>query len=127
MIGVQNCTDEEIVGIQAFSSIHCYSVATKSLKWSVGGNLPGMQRALHPVSLATDGRGHLFVSDGVMGNRCIQMFSISDGQYLGCLIKEGEQGLGHPYGICWHSASHSLLVAHGAGNSWSLSMIYIEY
>ena len=127
MIGVRNSTDEQVVGIQGISGIHCYSTATKSLKWSVEGKLPEMREALYPVGLATDGRGHLFISDGQQANKCIQMFSVSDGQYLGCLIKKGEQGLGCPNGICWHSASHSLVVAHGVGGFWSLSMINIEY
>ena len=127
MIGVRNGTDEQIVGIQGFGGVHCYSTATKSLKWRVVGKLAGMQEVLWPMGLATDGRDHLFISDGKADNNCIKMFSVSDGQYLGCLIKEGEQGLGSPDSICWNSASHSLAVAHDAGASWYLSMINIEY
>ena len=126
MIGVRNGTDELIVGINN-SSIHCYSTATKSLKWSVSGKLPGMQKALHPIALAADGYGHLFVSDGYNGNMCIQMFSVADGQCLDCLIKEGEQGLGRLHCIDWHSASHSLAVVHWKSDVWSLSMINMEY
>ena len=95
MIGVRNGTDEIIVGVNT-TDIHCYSTTTKSLKWSVSGSLPGMYKALYPVGITTNGCGHLFISDGQNGNRCIQMFSVSDGQYIGCLIKEGEQGLGPP-------------------------------
>ena len=102
----------------------------KSLKWSVEGNLPGMQESLYAVSLTDNPqRDYLFVSDGSngnTGNSCIQMFSILDGQYLGCLIKEGEQGLGNPGTIAWHSASHSLAVAHIADLYWSLRMISIK-
>ena len=127
MIGVRNGTDELIIGNGEQNVIHCYSTTTKSLKWSVSGNLPGLQKALCAVGFATDRRGHLFVSDGFNGNSCIQMFSVSDGQYLGCLIKEGEQGLGYPNRICWHSASHSLVVARQVGVFWYLSMINMEY
>ena len=127
MIKVRNGGDELIVAASFESGIHCYSTTTKTLKWRVAGKLPGMQEALNSVGLATDRRGHLFVSDGYDGNRCIQMFSISDGWYLGCLIKRNEQGLGCPRRIFWHSASHSLVVAHSAGAYWYLSMINIEY
>ena len=123
----ENGAEEVITGIQPYTGIHCYSITTKSLKWSVSGNLPGMQNPVNALGLTSDGRGYLFVCDGMFGNRCIQMFSISDGQYLRCLIKKGEQGLGLPYRICWHSASHSLTVAHLMGGIWSLSMINIEY
>ena len=74
-----------------------------------------------------DGCGHMFVSDGSKGNRCIQMFSVQDGQYLGCLIKEGEEGLGYPSRISWHSAFRALAVAHYEGKTWFLSGIDMEY
>ena len=127
MIGVQDGSDELVIIDHVLYGIHCYNTTSKSLKWSVKGNLPGMQSALFALGLATDGCGHLFVSDGYDGNRCIQMFSVADGQYMGCLIKEGEQGLGSPDNICWHSASHSLAVAHWESAGWSLSMIDMEY
>ena len=128
-IRVQNVTDELIIGFERQEGIICYNSFTKSLEWSVAGKLPGMQNAINARCITTDGCGHLFVSDGWNGNRCIQMFSVSDGQYLGCLIKEGEQSLGRPNRISWHSASHSLAVAHlqKPGDFWNLSMINIEY
>ena len=127
MIGVRNGTDELIIGTGKQNGIHCYSTTTKSLKWSMEGQLPGMKNALYAASLGTDRRGHLFVSDGFIGNRCIQMFSVSDGRYLGCLINEGEQGFRCPHRICSHSASYSLVVAHMVSFCWSLSMINMEY
>ena len=80
MIGVKNGTDELIIGIHPEIGIHCYSTTTKSLKWKMTGKLLGTKNASEARKVTTDGRGHLFVSDGV--NRCIQMFSVSDGQYL---------------------------------------------
>ena len=125
MIGVLNDAQELVIGVTSENGIHCYSTTNKNLKWSMAGNLSGMQKVLDAERVTTDGHGHLFVSD--YDNRCIQMFSVSDGQYLGCLIKEGAQGLGLPYGICWNSASHSLAVAHLKSGIWSLSMIDMEY
>ena len=127
IIGVQNGVDELFIATSLKNGIHCYSTATKSLKWRVVGKLPGMCKEMWAEGVATDGHGHLFVSDGWNGNRCTQMFSVADGQYLGCLIKEGEQGLGYPNGICWHSASHSLIVAHRKSAAWFLRMIDVEY
>ena len=127
LFAVQNGAEELIIATTSKDGIYCYRTTTKSLKWRVAGKLPGMQKVLYPVHITTDGRGHLFVSDGVNGNRCIQMFSVSDGQYMGCLTKEGEQGLGHPNTICWHSASHSLAVVLLMDCFWSLSVINMEY
>ena len=36
--------------------------------------------------VTTDGRGRLFVCDSFNGNRCIKVFSVSDGKYLACLL-----------------------------------------
>ena len=133
IIAVRIGPDEMIIGIGCDSGIHCYSTTTKSLKWEVAGQMPGILPGIplgtiYATGVTTDGCGHLFVSDyGWDGNNCIHMFSVSDGQYLGCLIKEGEQGVGYPRKISWHSASHSLAVAHGVGYSWSLSMINMKY
>ena len=128
MIGVRNGSEELIIiGAGSLNGIHSYSTTTGGLKWRMKGKLPGMQNALDAEGVTTDGYGHLFVSDGILGNSCIHMFSVSDGQYLGCLIKEGEQGLGYPNMICWHLASHSLVVAHWKSGHGSLSMIDVEY
>ena len=125
--GVQIGAEELIIGSSCENGIHCYSTATKSLKWSVARNLPGIQKGLGAVCITTDGCGHLFVCDNTFGNNCIQMFSVSNGQYLGRLIKKGEQGLGYPLRICWHSADHSLVVVHTMSLSYYLSVINMEY
>ena len=62
----------------------------------ISGKLSGMENGLDAFGLTCDERGHLFVCDFDKGNRCVQMFSLPDGEYLGCLIREGEQGLGTP-------------------------------
>ena len=92
----------------------------------ISGKLPGMQKKLDAIGVAYDERGHLFVCDDDKGNRCIQMFSLPDGKYLGCLIREGEQGLGIPCRICWCQESSSLVV-HWKDRQWQISVISVEY
>ena len=62
--------------------IHAYNVETNSLQWKK--EIDGMGRA----GVDSDGHGRLFVCD--IDNECIHMLSVSDGQYMGCLIKQGD-------------------------------------
>ena len=79
----------------------------------ISGKLPGMQKELDATGLAYDRRGHLFVCDYEKGNRCVQMFSLPDGEYLGRLIREGEQGLVKPSIIAGAKNHHHLLLCPG--------------
>ena len=78
------------------------------LLWSVEGAVDG-KKEINCVSVATDGRGHLFVCDEA--NKCIQLFS-RDGLYIGRLIKSGEHGLGVPGLVRWCKKTSSLIIAH---------------
>ena len=76
--------------------------------WDIEGAISG-QNAIKCISIATDGRGHLFVCD--QANSCIQLFS-TDGLYIGCLVRCGEHGIGEPRIVRWCKKSSSLVVAH---------------
>ena len=93
-----------IVTGDGLQEIHAYNADTKSLEWKK--EIEGMENA----GIAADGDGHLFVCDG--DNRCVHMLSVSDGQYLGCLIKKGDQSLGAPLWAAWSEETSSLIVAH---------------
>ena len=77
-----------VVVVDHTQGIFAYNADSGKLAWQVCGKLPGMEKYPDAVGVTTDGRGHLFVSDHWDGNDCIQMFSVSDGQYLGCLKKD---------------------------------------
>ena len=59
--------------------------------------------------IAADEQGHLYVCDA--DNKCVQMFSLN-GDYLGSVLRYGEQNLGIPNRICWCHKMSSLVVAH---------------
>ena len=59
---------------------------------------PSMEYDMRPVGVTTDGRGHLYVAD--WKNDCVHMFSVSDGLYMGCLLK-GSEIAGNPENIRW--------------------------
>ena len=84
--------------------LFAYDTETDKLVWKVEEKLPGMKYKFNAFGVATDGRGHLFVTDFANphkdGNGCLQMFSVADGQYLGCLMKDKEY-LGNPLRIFW--------------------------
>ena len=98
--------------------IHAYNVGTNSLQWKK--EIAGIAKA----GVASDSHGHLFVCD--KDNRCIHMLSVSDGHYMGCLIKQGDQGLGAPLWGVWSEEMSSLIVAHGKGNKRFISVIRVN-
>ena len=75
--------------------------------------------------MVADRKGRLFVKD--MNNKCIQMFSALDGQYLGCLIKEGEKGLGLLGKICFSASTSQLLVSHNSHRTdWKIHIAVLN-
>ena len=103
--------------------VSSYNTETGKREWNVRGrvDLSGMEKDMSACGVTTDGRGHLFVGD--MNNKCIQMFSVSDGQYLGCLIRD----LGDPARIRWWEEKSSLFVMCYLQNKWHLKVINVQY
>ena len=76
--------DKQLLVVAARDAgLFAYNAGTDKLEWKVEGKVTGMERALDALGVTTNGRGHLFVAD----DKCIHMFSTSEGQYLGRLIK----------------------------------------
>ena len=113
---------EEFLISSHWAGIFSFKTRTGQLKWSVEGRLPGMKEDLYAYRITSDDHGNLFVCD--TANKCMQMFSVSDGRYLGCLFREGEHGFGKPWEVCWCEEMSSLLVADDQG--W-LSKVELEY
>ena len=101
--------------------IHVYNTATGELKWSVKEKQIREERKFKPRGVAADGRGHLFVSDEV--NKCIQMFSMSDGQHLGHFGLQVEQSIGR---IDWRDSTSSLLMVYKKDNEYCISDITVQ-
>ena len=93
-------------------------------EWNKSGFLPGMKHVTDPWGVAADGnQNRIFVCDH--NNSCVQMFS-TDGEYLGALLKEGEQGVGKPGWISWRLSSSSLIVAHSKNEQWQISDVIVQ-
>ena len=108
------------ISYDANQLIHAYNSSTGQLKWSVRKKIPSGTFKSHGV--VGDNNGRLFLTDNT--NNCIQMFSASNGQYLRCLIKQGDQGLGLVCGLSWCEATLSLVVSHHNGEKWFLSAVH---
>ena len=102
------------------------NIETDKLEWEVRGKLPGMEQAMNPMGVTTDGRGCLYVSDYENGNKSIQMFSVSDGVYQGCLMKDVDAH-GAPAGIRWCDSKSSLVAAFGYKGKWHLKVINVQF
>ena len=84
-----------------------------------------MEYNMDARGVTTDGAGRVFVCDP-SSNRCVQMFHVADGRYMGPVISEGEQGLGEPYYTRWCNATSSLIVAHMKNSKYHISTICVE-
>ena len=91
--------------------LHAYNMRTDRLEWSAKVKLPGMEREMRAYGVTTDGRGHLYVTDH--RSQCIQMFSVSNGDYLGYLMKD-DVLLRSTAGIRWNEATSSLVATRFA-------------
>ena len=75
--------------------------------------------------VTTDGRGHLFVTD--YNNECIQTFSASDDQYLGCLMK-GSEAIGGIFSVQLSAETLSLVVScYFQGKKWQFNVFNVQY
>ena len=119
------CTEYEngklLVIVDKNEMIHVYSTATGKLKWTIKEKPIREEKKFKPHGVAADGRGHLFVSDEV--NKCIQMFSVSDGQHLGRFGLEVEQSIGR---IDWRDSTSSLLVAYNKDNEYCIRDFFVQ-
>ena len=103
--------------------LYAYNANTSHLEWNVEDRLPGKNKVLQAQGLTTDDHGHLSVCDDD-NNKCVQMFHVADGRYLGATIKAGECGLGEPWAIAYSNKTCALVVAHlkGEGQKWWISV-----
>ena len=102
------------------NDIHAYSCSTGQLKYSIEKKIPS--GSFVSFGVAGDSNGHLFVSDYT--KNCIYMFSVSDGQYVGCFLNNGDQGLEYPRRLRWAQTSSSLVIEHFKDRKWFISDIH---
>ena len=108
MLFVEENKEEIVICLyHGLRGIYARSLANQLL-WNIEGAID-RQQEIRCVSVATDGRGHLFVCDEA--NKCIQLFS-TDGLYICRLIGRGEHGLGEPFLVRWCKKTSSLIIAH---------------
>ena len=85
--------------------------------------MPLSEKHLDARGITADKHGRLFVGDEE--NKCIHIFSI-DGKFITTLLREGEQGLGELYHICWSEQLSGLIVAHRKDNKTWISLVKIQ-
>ena len=120
MAELENETLLIVISRDANELIKAYSSTTGQLKWSVQKKISS--ETFMSYGATGDGNGRIFVADAT--NNCIQMFSTSDGQYLGCFMKQGDQGLGAVYRLRWCEAMPSLVVVHWKDSTTFISEIH---
>ena len=105
------CTSGDLlVAIRWEEGIFAHTLPGGELRWMVSGKLPGMQDEICALGVTADDQGHLFACD--RENRCVHVLSVRDGTHLGVVVREGDEGVGEPDRVAWHSDSASLIVAN---------------
>ena len=101
--------------------IHVCNTATEELKWIMKERKQYQQKRFKPLGVAADERGHLFVSDEI--SKCIQMFSVSDGQHLGRIGLDGKQSIEF---IQWRETTSSLVVVYKKDNEYRITDFVVQ-
>ena len=70
-------------------------------------------------NMTTDGYEYVLVQT----DNDIRMISLSGGKDLGCLMRDGDQGLGRIYHIRWCNTTSSLIVANEVNDEYHISTI----
>ena len=113
---------EILISAHGRGGVFAYKTETGKLQWSLKEKQPGMEKDMDAHRITTDDRGNLFVSD--YANRCMQMFSVSDGRYLGCLFRDKERELGAPVEVrCCKEMSFLVVID---SNKW-ISKVELMY
>ena len=124
------CFDQDgdkplLIGAHDHDGVSAYNTETDKREWAWKGKLPGMEADICASGVATNGRGHLFVADSK--NCCIQMFSVSKGYYMGCVMKDVET-FGCPYCIRWCENTSSLIcLCLFKPRAWFLKVLDVQY
>ena len=120
LVELENETLLIVISQPSNELMYAYNSTTGQLKWGV----PKKNKSgkFNSYGVAGDGNGRLFIADHTQS--CIQMLSVSNGQYLGCLMKQGDQGLGYVDRLCRSEATSSLVVGHHNGAKWFLSDVH---
>ena len=119
-----NTGDQDLLVCTDGSEINAYNSGSAQIEWNFKNQSAEMVIEMNPKGLATTNEGLLFVSDDVHG--FIQVFSVDGGDYLGPLIKNGEQGLGKPLLVRWCHNTSSLIVGHFKDHAWFISVVKVQ-
>ena len=109
------------------SNVHAYDVETGAVAWRLRWRLPGMVARCEGTGIAADPRrGLLYLCDRAQGNRCIQVISVGDGRYLGCLEVVEDQWVGTCSEITWCEEARALVIIHLRQGRDYISVIRVE-
>ena len=137
MCFVQDGDKQLLIVAAGDRGVFAYDTENDKVEWKVGENLSGNEKHIKAMGITTDGRGHLFVTDH--NNHCIQMFSVSDGKYLGYLILDSKMIPSRsfitwprkenfrPHEILWCEEMSSLVCTCRFDGSWNFMVINVEY
>ena len=97
------------VVVMASGKLRACNETMDRLEWIAEGYLPEMEHLLNVRSVTADNQGYILAYD--KANACVHKFN-TRGEYVGCVLREKEQGLETIQQIRWSSMSSSLVVSY---------------
>ena len=110
--------------IKMANKIQAVNIQSDQIQWTFEGYMLRMKKELQPRGITSDDQEHLFVCDEA--NSCVQIFSVSNGKYLGTLLKKGDNSQGVPRGIRWHKESKYLTVSYTEPSSVRVCVVKLN-
>ena len=101
-----------LVVAASLSSLYAYNAVNNKLEWNC---------KVKSFDVTTDGEYILARTENG-----VHTVSRLDGKHLGCLVRNGDQGLGSIYNVQWCNSTSSLIVAHEVNNEYYISSIQFE-
>ena len=108
-VSLVNHKDTQFVAICFNGGISCFNETFNKVLWSIKGAVGGTDQEMNPYGIATDDKGHVFISDNA--NSCIHMFT-TNGTYIDTILRREEAEMGQIVKVKWCRATQSLVVAH---------------
>ena len=123
MCCVKDGDKQLLITSHRYDGVFAYNIKTDKWDWHATCKVPGAEK-VDIEAITSDGHSHLFVADEL--NKCVQIFSISSGQYLGHVLASESNNLVAKWRVRWSNAVSSLIVAKMKNSYYHLNVTNIS-
>lgn len=110
-----------VVRRDAAAQVRAFDTSTLKMKWKLSSKVAGIENRFHPRDVTADKTGHVYVQDA---EEAVHKFSF-EGDFVGTVLRSGQQGIGDIRKITWSSEPPALVVVHRDGEHYRISVVKI--